>query len=168
MVFVLPNNKNIIMAAQQCIGLTPKEVVVVPTATIPQGITAMMSVDLELEPQELLDTMSASIANVATAQITYAARNSDFDGFAINEGDYLSLMNGKLFGTDKDIAVLLEKLAQEAAERKAEFVTVFYGEDVTEDQAAQAEEIFSRVCPGVELSVLPGGQPVYYYIISIE
>ena len=167
-VFVLPNNKNIIMAAQQCIGLTPKEVVVVPTATIPQGITAMMSVDLELEPQELLDTMSASIANVATAQITYAARNSDFDGFAINEGDYLSLMNGKLFGTDKDIAVLLEKLAQEAAERKAEFVTVFYGEDVTEDQAAQAEEIFSRVCPGVELSVLPGGQPVYYYIISIE
>ena len=167
-VFVLPNNKNIIMAAQQCIGLTPKEVVVVPTATIPQGITAMMSVDLELEPQELLDTMSASIANVATAQITYAARNSDFDGFAINEGDYLSLMNGKLFGTDKDIAVLLEKLAQEAAERKAEFVSVFYGEDVTEEQAAQAEEIFSRVCPGVELSVLPGGQPVYYYIISIE
>ena len=167
-VFVLPNNKSIIMAAQQCIGLTPKEVVVVPTATIPQGITAMMSVDLELEPQELLDTMSASIANVATAQITYAARNSDFDGFAINEGDYLSLMNGKLFGTDKDIAVLLEKLAQEAADRKAEFVTVFYGEDVTEEQAAQAEEIFSRVCPGVELSVLPGGQPVYYYIISIE
>ena len=77
-------------------------------------------------------------------------------------------MNGKLFGTDKDIAVLLEKLAQEAAERKAEFVTVFYGEDVTEEQAAQAEEIFSRVCPGAELSVLPGGQPVYYYIISIE
>ena len=167
-VFVLPNNKNIIMAAQQCQGLTPKEVVVVPTATVPQGITAMMSVDLELEPQEILEAMTSSIQNVSTAQITYAARNSDFDGFAISEGDYLSLMNGKLFGTDKDIAVLLEKLAQEAAERKAEFVTVFYGEDVTEEQAAQAEEIFSRVCPGVELSVLPGGQPVYYYIISIE
>ena len=167
-VFVLPNNKNIIMAAQQCVGLTPKEVVVVPTATIPQGITAMMNVDLELEPQELLDTMSASITNVATAQITYAARNSDFDGFAINEGDYLSLMDGKLFGTDKDISVLLEKLAQAAADRSAEFVTVFYGEDVTEEQAAKAEEIFSHSCPGVELSVLPGGQPVYYYIISIE
>ena len=167
-VFVLPNNKNIIMAAQQCQGLTPKEVVVVPTATVPQGITAMMSVDLELEPQEILESMTSSIQNVSTAQITYAARNSDFDGFAISEGDYLSLMNGKLFGTDKDIAVLLEKLAQEAAEQNAEFVTVFYGEDVTEEQAAQAEEIFSRVCPGVELSVLPGGQPVYYYIISIE
>ena len=167
-VFVLPNNKNIIMAAQQCAGLTEKEVVVVPTATIPQGITAMMAVDLELEPQEILEAMTDSIRNVSTAQITYAARNSDFDGFAISEGDYLSLLDGKLFGTDKDIAVLLEKLAQAAAERKAEFVTVFYGEDVTEDQAAAAEKIFSRVCPGVELSVLPGGQPVYYYIISIE
>ena len=167
-VFVLPNNKNIIMAAQQCVGLTEKEVVVVPTATIPQGITAMMAVDLEQEPQEILEAMTSSIQNVATAQITYAARNSDFDGFAISEGDYLSLLNGKLFGTDKDIAVLLEKLAQEAAERNAEFITVFYGEDVTEAEAAKAEEIFSRVCPGVELSVLPGGQPVYYYIISIE
>ena len=167
-VFVLPNNKNIIMAAQQCVGLTEKEVVVVPTATIPQGITAMMAVDLEQEPQEILETMTASIENVSTAQITYAARNSDFDGFAINEGDYLSLMNGKLFGTDKDISVLLEKLAQEAADRSAEFVTLFYGEDVTEEQAAQAEEIFARACPGAELSVLPGGQPVYYYIISIE
>ncbi len=167
-VFVLPNNKNIIMAAQQCVGLTEKEVVVVPTATIPQGITAMMAVDLEQEPQKILETMTASIENVSTAQITYAARNSDFDGFAINEGDYLSLMNGKLFGTDKDISVLLEKLAQEAAGRKAEFVTVFYGEDVTEEQAAAAETIFSRLCPSAELSVLPGGQPVYYYIISIE
>ena len=167
-VFVLPNNKNIIMAAQQCVGLTEKEVVVVPTATIPQGITAMMAVDLEQEPQEILETMTASIENVSTAQITYAARNSDFDGFAINEGDYLSLMNRKLFGTDKDISVLLEKLAQEAAGRKAEFVTVFYGEDVTEEQAAAAETIFSRLCPSAELSVLPGGQPVYYYIISIE
>ena len=167
-VFVLPNNKNIIMAAQQCVGLTEKEVVVVPTATIPQGITAMMAVDLEQEPQEILETMTASIENVSTAQITYAARNSDFDGFAINEGDYLSLMNGKLFGTAKDISVLLEKLAQEAADRSAEFVTLFYGEDVTEEQAAAAETIFSRLCPSAELSVLPGGQPVYYYIISIE
>ncbi len=167
-VFVLPNNKNIIMAAQQCVGLTEKEVVVVPTATIPQGITAMMAVDLEQEPQEILETMTASIENVSTAQITYAARNSDFDGFAINEGDYLSLMNGKLFGTDKDISVLLEKLAHEAADRSAEFVTLFYGEDVTEEQAAAAETIFSRLCPSAELSVLPGGQPVYYYIISIE
>ncbi len=167
-VFVLPNNKNIIMAAQQCVGLTPKEVVVVPTNTIPQGITAMMAVDPELEPAEILEAMTASVANVSTAQITYAARNSDFDGFAINEGDYLALLEGKLFGTDKDIAVLLEKLAAQAAEQSAEFVTVFYGEDVTEEEAQRTQAVFSRLCPGAELSVLPGGQPVYYYIISIE
>ena len=167
-VFVLPNNKNIVMAAQQCIGLTDKEVVVVPTHTIPQGITAMMNVDTDLEPQELLDTMVDAITNVATGQITYAARNSDFDGFNINEGDYLALLGGKLFGTDKNIDILLEKLAQEALDRSAEFVTLFYGEDVTADQAEAAEAIFAARCPDVELSVIHGGQPVYYYIVSIE
>ena len=167
-VFVLPNNKNIIMAAQQCAGLTNKQVVVVPTTTVPQGITAMMNVDMDLEPQALLEAMSASIEAVATAQITYAARDSDFDGFSISEGDYLALLGGKLFGTDKDITALLEKLAREAACRDAEFVTVFYGEDVDEAQAQAAEEIFSRLCPSAELSVLSGGQPVYYYIVSIE
>ena len=167
-VFVLPNNKNIIMAAQQCVGLTDKEVVVVPTVTVPQGITAMMAVDPELEQEELLETMTESIKNVSTAQITYAARNSDFDGFAISEGDYLALLDGKLFGTDRDIAVLLEKLAQEAGSRGAEFVTLFSGEDVQEEQAEKAQEIFASHCPDAELSVLPGGQPVYYYIISME
>ena len=167
-VFVLPNNKNIIMAAQQCVGLASKEVVVVPTETIPQGVTAMMNVDPEMEPEALLEVMKSSISGVATAQITYAARNSDFDGFAINEGDYLSLLDGKLFGTNQDINVMLEKLAEKAEEKGAEFVTLFYGEDVTGEQAAQAEDIFAKHCPGAELSVLPGGQPVYYYIISIE
>ena len=167
-VFVLPNNKNITMAAQQCVGLASRKVVVVPTETIPQGVTAMMNVDPEMEPEELLEVMKSSISGVATAQITYAARNSDFDGFAINEGDYLSLLDGKLFGTNQDINVMLEKLAEKAEEKGAEFVTLFYGENVTEEQAAQAEEIFAKHCPGAELSVLPGGQPVYYYIISIE
>ena len=167
-VFVLPNNKNIVMAAQQCIGLTEKEVVVVPTHTIPQGITAMMAVDTELETEELLETMTGAFEGVTTAQITYAARNSDFDGFTINEGDYLGLLGGKLFDTNTDISALLEKLAEEAANRGAEFVTIFYGEDVTEEQAAAAEAIFAEHCPAAELSLLPGGQPVYYYIISIE
>ena len=167
-VFVLPNNKNIIMAAQQCAGLTSKEVVVVPTETVPQGITAMMTVDPELEKDALLETMVSAIGNVSTAQITYAARNSGFDGFEISEGDYLALLDGKLFGTDRDITVLLEKLAQEAGNRGAEFITLFSGEDVEQEQADKAQEIFSGHCPDAELSVLPGGQPVYYYIISIE
>ena len=167
-VFVLPNNKNIIMAAQQCVGLSPKEVVVVPTETVPQGVTAMMAVDPELEREDLLEAMTESIKNVATAQITYAARDSDFDGFQIREGDYLALLNGKLFGTDRDIAVLLENLAREARDRGAEFVTLFHGENVTGEEARSAQEIFAGQCPDAELSVLPGGQPVYYYIISIE
>ena len=167
-VYVLPNNKNIVMAAQQCVGLTDKEVIVVPTNTIPQGITAMMNIDTELEPRDLMDAMAEAADGVSTAQITYAARNSDFDGFTINEGDYLALMNGKLFGTDKDITALLKDLAQEAAEKNAEFVTLFYGEDVTDEQAQEAEAIFSATCPDAELSLIPGGQPVYYYIISIE
>jgi len=114
-VFVLPNNKNIIMAAQQCEGLASKEVVVVPTETVPQGITAMMNVDTGMETRELLETMTTASKNVATALITYAARNSDFDGFAINEGDYLSLLDGKLFGTNQNITIMLEKLAEKAA-----------------------------------------------------
>ena len=128
-VFVLPNNKNIIMAAQQCVGLSEKEVIVVPTATVPQGISAMMAVDPEdNDPQSILSAMTAAAEHVTTAQITYAARNSDFDGFAINEGDYLALCDGKLLGTDRSLDALLEKLAQVAADKDAEFITVYTGE----------------------------------------
>ena len=168
-VFVLPNNKNIVMAAQQCQGLTEKEVIVIPTGTVPQGITAMMNVDPdEADPQVIAQTMADAAATVTTAQITYAARNSDFDGFEINEGDYLALLNGKLFGTDRDINVLLNNLADYAAQQGAEFVTAFYGEGVSEDDANAAAAIFGEHCPEAEVSALPGGQPVYYYIISIE
>ena len=169
MVFVLPNNKNITMAAQQCIGLTEKEVIVVPTATVPQGITAMMHVDLdEQDPQVMAQTMIEAASQVTTAQITYAARDSDFDGFAINEGDYLALVDGKLFGTDREIGVLLTKLADLAAEKDGEFITVFTGEGVSDEETAATEELFTSACPGAEVTMLPGGQPVYYYIISIE
>ena len=168
-VFILPNNKNIIMAAQQCAGLTEKQVIVVPTATVPQGITAMMNADLEQEdPQALADAMTEAASAVTTAQVTYAARNSEFDGFAISEGDYLALENGKLFGTDRSIDPLLSKLAEDAKSRGAEFVTIFFGEDVTEADAAKTESIFAAACPDAEISVLSGGQPVYYYVISIE
>ena len=168
-VFVLPNNKNIIMAAQQCVGLSEKEVVVVPTATVPQGISAMMNVDPE-EPdaQVILQAMTAAAANVTTAQITYAARNSDFDGFAINEGDYLALCDGKLMGTDRNLDVLLERLARMASDKGAEFITIYAGEGVSDEDAARAAALFETVCPQAEVSALPGGQPVYYYIVAIE
>ena len=168
-VFVLPNNKNIVMAAQQCVGLTEKQVIVVPTHSIPQGISAMMSVDTaEEDPQAILAAMTEAAAAVTTAQITYAARNSDFDGFAINEGDYLALCDGKLLGTDRSLDVLLDKLAHVAADKNAEFVTVYSGQGVTEDDAARAAKVFETICPDAEVAALPGGQPVYYYIIAIE
>ena len=168
-VFVLPKNKNIIMAAQQCVGLSEKEVVVVPTATVPQGISAMMNVDPE-EPdaQVILQAMTDAAANVTTAQITYAARNSDFDGFAINEGDYLALCDGKLMGTDRNLDVLLERLARMASDKGAEFITIYAGEGVSDEDAARVAALFETVCPQAEVSALPGGQPVYYYIVAIE
>ena len=168
-VFVLPNNKNIIMAAQQCIGLTEKTVVVIPTASIPQGVSAMMAVDPDMSDADAIaKAMTDAAQCVSTAQITYAARNSDFDGFDIHEGDYLALLDGKLLGTDRDVSALLDALSDEAASREAEFITVFYGEDVSEEDARKASEIFTRKCPDAEVNLICGGQPVYYYIISIE
>ena len=168
-VFVLPNNKNFIMAAQQCMGLTEKNVVVIPTASIPQGVSAMMAVDPDMSDADAIaKAMTDAAQNVSTAQITYAARNSDFDGFDIHEGDYLALLDGKLHGTDRDVSALLGGLADEAASRGAEFITVFYGEDVAEEDAHKACDIFTHKCPDAEINLICGGQPVYYYIISIE
>ena len=168
-VFVLPNNKNIIMAAQQCIGLTEKNVVVIPTASIPQGVSAMMAVDPDMSDADAIaKAMTDAAQNVSTAQITYAARNSDFDGFDIHEGDYLALLDGKLHGTDRDVSALLGGLADEAASRGAEFITVFYGEDVAEEDAHKACDIFTHKCPDAEINLICGGQPVYYFILSVE
>ena len=168
-VFVLPNNGNIIMAAQQCAALTEKQVVVIPTKTVPQGITAMMNVDFDApDAQTITDAMTGSLSSVTTAQITYAARDSDFDGFAIKEGDYLALEEGKLFDTDDSLDTLLHKLAEGAAGREASFISLYFGEDVQEADAQKAGALFEEVCPGAEVAVLSGGQPVYYYIISME
>ena len=151
-VFILPNNKNIIMAAQQCEGLTEKQIIVIPTATVPQGITAMMSFDPdENDPQTIAQAMIAAAQTVSTAQITYAARNSDFDGFAINEGDYLALLDGKLFGTSRSMDELLEKLSQHAAQAGAEYINIYTGEGVSEDDGAKTEALFAQSCPDAEL-----------------
>ncbi len=168
-VFVLPNNKNIVMAAQQCVPLSEKKkVVVVETKTVPQGIAAMMAVDLDAEETEIIQAMQDAAGLVQTAQITYAARDSSLDGLDIKEGNYLALLNGKLYDTSTDIDEMLQVLAKAALESGAEFVTLFYGEDVTEEQAEGAKRIFAEICPDADVSVVPGGQPVYYYLISIE
>ena len=167
-VFVLPNNKNIIMAAEQVDELTPKKVIVIPSKTVPQGITAMLSFNADGSIEENTEALTEALATVDTMQITYAARNSDFDGYDIHEGDYLALFGNKLFGTDKSIDVMLRALAQRVNEDGKSYITIYYGEDVQEADAQVAVDIFTEICPDAEVNLLKGGQPVYYYLISAE
>ncbi|CAH0542780.1 Dihydroxyacetone kinase-like protein, phosphatase domain / Dihydroxyacetone kinase-like protein, kinase domain [Oscillospiraceae bacterium] len=167
-VFVLPNNKNIIMAAQAASELATREVVVVPTKTVPQGITAMLSFDETQSASENAELMTESLSGVTTMQITYAARNSDFEGRDIHEGEYLALYNGALLGNSPDLDSLLVVMAEKAAGEGKEFVNIFYGADTTAEQAAHASEIFTKALPSAEVNVLSGGQPIYYYLISAE
>ena len=168
-VFVLPNNGNIIMAAQQCIPLAEgKQVVVLPTKTVPQGISALMVMDLDASQEDNVAAMTEAIGNVHTSEITYAARDSDFDGFAIKQGDYLALTEHQLFGTDQNLDTLLRRLAEADAQQSAEFINIFYGVDVSEEEAQKALALFTECCPNAEITLLSGGQPVYYYMISAE
>ena len=168
-VYVLPNNKNIIMAAEQCVRLCEdKTVVVLPTKTVPQGIAAMLAVDPDAGREELTQIMTEAAQRVRTAEITYAARDSDFDGFAIKRGDYLALTEHQLFGTDRKLEKLLRRLAEAEAQQSAEFINIFYGEDVSEKEAQKALKLFTECCPNAEITLLSGGQPVYYYMISAE
>ena len=167
-VYVLPNNKNIIMAAEQVDALTPKNVVVIPSKTIPQGVTAMLSFNPEGTNEENIEAMTQALDTVDTMQIPYAARNSDFDGFMIHEGDYLALYGNSLFGTSKDIRVLLKSLAEKVRDEGKEYITIYYGADVKEKHAQKAADYFTEICPDADVNLLSGGQPVYYYLISAE
>ena len=167
-VYILPNNKNIIMAAQQVDALTPKNVVVIQSKTIPQGITAMLNFNPEGTLEENTQAMTDSLETVDTMQITYAARNSDFDGYLIHEGDYLGICDTGLFGTSRDIKVLLKSLAEKVRDAGKEYITIYYGADITEKQAQKAADLFSDICPDADVTLLYGAQPVYYYLISAE
>ena len=167
-VFVLPNNKNIIMAAEQVDALTPKKVIVIPSKTVPQGVTAMLGFNPEGSEEENVEALTEALATVDTMQITYAARNSDFDGYDIHEGDYLALYGSALFGTSQDIKVLLKSLAQKVRDDGKEYITIYYGADVKEKDAQKAADLFADICPDADVNLLNGGQPVYYYLISAE
>ena len=168
-VYVLPNNKNIIMAAQQCVELVPeKQVIVLQAKTVPQGISAMIVVDPDASEAENTAAMQEAMAHVTTMEITYAARDSEFDGNAIKAGDYLALVDNQLFDTEKDLDAVLDKLGRAAADRDAEFLSIFYGADVSAADAEQAKERFAALCPDAEITLLEGGQPVYHYLISAE
>ena len=167
-VFVFPNNKNIIMAAEQCVPLTEKKVVVMPTKTVPQGISALLNFNPENSEEQLEADMKEAISHVHTAMVTYAARDSDFDGHIIHAGEYLALMDGALLGSYTNIKTLFKELSWAFDEIAPEFITVYYGEDVQEDDAQEAAKTIIDCFPDAEVSVVSGGQPVYYYMISVE
>ena len=168
-VFVMPNNKNIIMAAEQAASLADREVVVLPTRTIPQGITAMLNFDPEMDAKQNTINMNIAAQNVQTGSITFAARNSDFDGHKIKEGEILALENGKLALTEKSIEKAAIKLAKNMVKKDTSFITVIYGEGISETEAEiVCEGIRAKVGKNIEVSAIKGDQPVYYYFISVE
>ncbi len=168
-VFVLPNNKNIILAAEQTVDLTEKEVVVLPTRTIPEGITALLAYDPEETVEQNKAQMTAGLPGVRTGHITYAARDSVFDDIEIKEGDYLALVGSKMCDTNDSLAAVTERLAEGLNLAEAEFVTIFCGADATEEDRATVEAVFREKAGAyTEFNIIDGGQPVYYFIIGVE
>ena len=167
-VFVLPNNKNIVMAAEQCARLTEKKVVVVPTKTVPQGISAMLSFDPNGTPEQISEALSEAAQAVHTVLVTYAARDSDFDGHDIHAGEYLALLDGALVGSYTDFSELMGAIAKVSAPLEPEIISVYYGEDVTEDDGQKVGKSMSAAFKDADVNVIHGGQPVYYYMISLE
>ena len=168
-VFILPNNKNIIMAAEQAKELSEeKQVIVIPSKTVPQGITAMLGFDESMEPAELEEAMTAQLSMVKTGQVTYAARDSVFDGHEIREGQFLGLMETKVTFVEDDMSVLVGKLFEQLAADGGSYVNIYYGSDVSEEDAEKIREQVQTQLPDAEILCLPGGQPVYHYIFSVE
>ena len=168
-VFVLPNNKNIIMAAEQTIPISTRKVIVIHTRTIPQGISAMLAYDPETGDEDNAIEMQKSTERIATGQVTFAARDSDFDGHSIKKGEILAMLGGKISFVENDVDKSVMKLLKQMVKRESQFITVIYGEDVDEASATLLEEqIRQKYGAKTEITVINGGQPIYYYILSVE
>ena len=171
-VFVFPNNKNIIMAAEQAINLADREVRVLPTRTIPEGLSAMLVFDESVDAEQNQLDMTKAAERVSTGQVTFAARDSEYDGHKIREGEILAIENGKVTSVEKDIIAAAVKVTKSMVKKhrgEASFITIIYGEDATEEQAAQVEaEIREKVDPDIEVAIVDGGTPIYYFTISVE
>ncbi len=168
-VFVLPNNKNIVMAAVQAAEIADRNVVVIPSKTVPQGISAMLSYDCDSSLEENTEAMNEALSSVTTGQVTFAARDSDFDGHKIKEGELLAMKEGKMLYTGKDMDIVCGRLAKSLVSKETSMVTIYYGEDVTEEQAEAIRTVIEGKLPNsIEVNTIYGGQPVYYYIISAE
>ena len=169
-VYVLPNNKNILLAAEQAAELTKdRKVIIIPTRTIPQGLSAMMVFDHEASSDQNFKLMSAALKKVSTGQVTFAARNSEYGGFKMKKDDIIALENGKLVSVEKDPVKSAYKLAKSMLKHDTMFVTFIYGEGVSYEDAEKAKQMLqAKVGNRVDVTVVEGGQPVYYFIISVE
>ena len=168
-VLVLPNNKNIIMASEQAQKLADRKVIVLPTRTVPQGMTAMLNFDPDLKPEENAVAMMQAADRVSTGLITYAARDSEFDGKPIKKGEIMALENGKIVATGTDLVKMTYRLARSMKKKDTQFITVISGCDVSDEDAEKTTDLVRAKCGGsVEVSHISGGQPVYYYMISVE
>ncbi len=170
-VYVLPNNKNIIMAAEQTVPLAAengRKVIIIPTKTVPQGVSAMLAFNVDAPESQNAVEMTAAAANVHTALVTYAVSDRDFDGHSIHQGEYLALLDGALLGSYSSLPTLFKELNWAINDFSPEFITIYYGKDVTPDDAAEAAGTITGCFPDAEVNVLDGGQPVYYYMISME
>ena len=167
-VIILPNNKNIIRAANQCDAITDKKVIVVPTTTVPQGISAMLAYDGEGEPGEVAAAMEETCGGVHTFSVTYAARDSEFDGLTMKEGDYLAMREGKLLASGREFDAVVPGICAAIAGFDPACVTIYYGADASEADAEALAGKLAAAAPNAEVQVLSGGQPVYYYVISAE
>ncbi len=168
-VFVLPNNKNIIMAAEQAVPLSTKKVIVLHTRTIPMGIAAMLSFDPETDDETNAINMQKAFEKVATGQITFAARDADFDGQKIKKDDLMAIENGKVVFTETDLKNCTVKLCQKMVNKNSEFLNLYYGEDVSDADANTIyEAVRAKLSGKVEITLIKGGQPVYYFYISVE
>ena len=168
-VFVLPNNKNIIMAAEQAIKISTRKVIVLHTRTIPQGITAMLNFDPDADNETNAIEMQKAAEKIATGQITFAARDSEFDGHSIKKGELMAITGGKITYVDTDLSKTVMKLLKQMVKKDSEFITIITGADVERSQARVIEEqIMAKYGSKAEVTMINGGQPVYYYIISVE
>ncbi|SCY34928.1 hypothetical protein SAMN02910370_02225 [Lachnospiraceae bacterium XPB1003] len=167
-VFVFPNNKNIIMAANQARDLSDKKVIVVPTKTVTQGITAMISYVSGATPEENEETMLADIANVKTGQITYAVRDTSIDGIEIHSGDYMGIGDKGILSEGKDIKEVMKEMMSKMTDDSCEVISIYYGQDVKESDAEEMKKAVEEQFPDVDVELECGGQPVYYYIVSAE
>lgn len=168
-IFVLPNNKNNIMAAEQAVKLTDRNVIVLQTRTIPQGITAMLAFDESSDFSTNGVNMTKALDNVGSGSITFAVRDSDFEGKQIKKGEILAMENGKLAFVEKDVTKALIKITKKLIRSGSSYITIIYGSDVTDETAQAAfEALRAKISDDIEIVLVNGGQPVYYYLISVE